>query len=354
MIPAKKAVPSCPYPYAKNRPAQRLLSQPLSVVSNGVRVLECWYDGFGRRIAKREVLSGQTNRFLYVYSGWSVIAVLDGGSGEMLEHYTRGLGVAGDIGTIVAVSNVSGGPSRTFYVHSNRRGDVTTIRSNTTTIATFDYDAYGGVRSSTGSFDMRFRFSSKELDRSSGLQYFGYRYLHSSAGRWTSQDPLGEFGGLNQYSFCGANPICFVEPVGLRRDPACVAACKREYLVRGYRARNVLLATGTGGAFGLAAGGQAALRGSAVKAGYSKIAGGGKSRQAGNILRKAILDRGGRTIGPKSTALGRGVRAFGRAKWIGPAAAYTAAVGVLSLHAHNLAGYWGCVSGCRRFRLACH
>ncbi len=34
-----------------------------SATSNGIEVLRCWYDGAGRRIAKTEIVGGQTNRW---------------------------------------------------------------------------------------------------------------------------------------------------------------------------------------------------------------------------------------------------------------------------------------------------
>ena len=34
-------------------------------------------------------------------------------------------------------------------------------------------------------------------------------------GRWLSKDPIGISGGLNQYVFCGNNPVNFRDPLGL-------------------------------------------------------------------------------------------------------------------------------------------
>lgn len=182
------------------------------VTSNGVSLLQCWYDGMGRRIAKKEVVGGQTNRFMYVYDGWTVLAVLNG-NGQLLEYYTRGIGLGGDIGTIVAERNL--GNNTTYYYHSNHRGDVTCVRSGTTTVATYDYTAYGEKRSSSGSYSSRFRFSSKELDESTGFYYFGLRFYGPTIGRWTTQDPLKELGGLNQYVAFNNNPVNCQDPLGL-------------------------------------------------------------------------------------------------------------------------------------------
>ena len=183
--------------------------------SNGVAVLECWYDGIGRRIAKREILGGVTNAVQYVWEGWSIMAVLDE-TGALLESYTRGVGVAYDIGSLVAVHHHSGTHSGlSYYLHHNHRGDVTSVQSGTSTIATYSYAAYGEVTPETGTYESRFGFSSKEEDAAAGLLYFGFRYYAPEDGRWTTQDPIGLKGGMNQYVAFGGNAVCFLDMLGL-------------------------------------------------------------------------------------------------------------------------------------------
>jgi len=46
-----------------------------------------------------------------------------------------------------------------------------------------------------------FRFSTKYQDDETDLVYYDFRYLNTSTGRWLSQDPAGERGGLNLYCF---------------------------------------------------------------------------------------------------------------------------------------------------------
>jgi len=185
------------------------------VTMNGATNFMCWYDGFGRRIAKQEIISGQTNRCYYAYDGWSVVAVLNE-KGQILEHYTRGLGLVSDIGTIIAETRfTNGSPIATYTYHHNHRGDVTTIRNGATTIATLDYEAFGAIRTKTGSYSPRFAFSSKELDQSNGLYYFGYRMYSTIMGRFVTTDPLGEKGGPNLYLFTDNNPLVSVDTDGL-------------------------------------------------------------------------------------------------------------------------------------------
>jgi len=188
----------------------------VKVTSNGVVVLESWYDAIGRRIAKREVKSGQTNEVIYVYDGWSPLAVLDR-AGNILEVYTRGNGIAQDIGTLVAATYLPGASSTgTYYLLNNHRGDVTGVRSGVMTVATVDYRPFGETRFSTGNIDLRYRFSSMELDQSVGIYFYGFRSYSPVLGVWTSQEPLGEAASLNLHAFVANNPIRYVDILGLR------------------------------------------------------------------------------------------------------------------------------------------
>jgi RHS repeat-associated protein len=196
----------------------------VSVTSNSVVVLQCWYDGSGHRIAKREIIGTTTNTWQYVWDGWNLIAVL-GADGSLKEFYTRGVGIAGDIGTLVAVTYyTSGYPSATYYLHNNHRGDVILARQGTNTVATLDYAPYGELRSHSGSYTARLRFSSKEYDVSTGLYHFPYRYYAPQWARWINRDLLYSSyeAGLirskasaNLYPYAGDNPVKHVDPLGL-------------------------------------------------------------------------------------------------------------------------------------------
>jgi RHS repeat-associated protein len=183
--------------------------------SNGVPILECWYDSIGRRIAKKEIVNGQTNHYQYVYDGWIILGVLNQ-HGQLIEYYTRGSGIAGDIGTLVAETKFTNGvPANTYYYHCNHRGDVTVVRQGTNTVAGYDYAPFGELRASTGSYNSRFKYSSKEYDLSTGLYNFGYRMYSPMLSRWCSRDALWENGGLNLYAYVGNAPLDNVDIDGL-------------------------------------------------------------------------------------------------------------------------------------------
>ena len=65
------------------------------------------------------------------------------------------------------------------------------------------------------------KFSDKERDEETGLDYFGARYYSSKNYRWLSVDPivsnskaLSNAQLWNLYSFCRNNPIAFIDPDG--------------------------------------------------------------------------------------------------------------------------------------------
>ena len=193
------------------------LNQLVSASLGGATVLQNWYDAYGRRIAKQEVIGGATNKWYYVYDGWAVIAVLNGTNGALVESYTRGVGLAGDVGTLIAARHHAGTyNNQVIYLHSNHRGDVILARSGATTIGACDYAPYGALRSTSGAYDSRFKFSSKERDASADVYYFGFRFYDPNLQRWLNRDPLGEAGGINLYQYAGNSPVNFVDAYGLQ------------------------------------------------------------------------------------------------------------------------------------------
>jgi len=185
------------------------------VSSNGVVVLRNAYDGGSRRIAKTEVVGGQTKKWLYISDGWEIVGVLNE-YGQMRETFTRGTGLAGDIGTLVAVTHHTGSGMTpgTYYLHHNHRGDVTHARSGTTTVGTCDYFAYGTLKSQTGTDVCRFKFSSKEREASCGFSYYGFRIYAPQWQRWLNRDPVAEGGGINLYQYLFNEPLGWLDPEG--------------------------------------------------------------------------------------------------------------------------------------------
>jgi len=82
-----------------------------------------------------------------------------------------------------------------------------------------EYFSYGGTafRASDSATDVsakRYRYTGKERDAETGLDYVGLRYYAAWLGRWTSTDPAGLIDGTNLYRYAASNPVVFVDARG--------------------------------------------------------------------------------------------------------------------------------------------
>src|SRR5262249_8421001 len=88
-----------------------------------------------------------------------------------------------------------------------------------------DYYPWGGELQFLNNDTNHYKFTGKERDSESGLDYFGARYYSNGLGRWVSADwsampepvPYADFGdpqSLNLYGFVGGNPASKVDPDG--------------------------------------------------------------------------------------------------------------------------------------------
>jgi RHS repeat-associated protein len=64
----------------------------------------------------------------------------------------------------------------------------------------------------------RYRYTGKERDEETGLQYNRARYYACWLGRWTSADPIGVGDGTNLYSYVNNSPVVMHDPNGTDGD----------------------------------------------------------------------------------------------------------------------------------------
>ncbi len=162
------------------------------------------YDGLGRRIEK--VANGQTKR--YIYDGEDILLEYDG-TNTLQARYTHGPGIDEPIAVTKGAN--------TFFYHQDGLGSVTDLTDSAgATAKRYSYDAYGTILESPGTVDQPYTYTGREFDSESGLYYYRARAYESVTGRFIQKDPIGFRGGeTNLYSYVGANPIRWIDPMGL-------------------------------------------------------------------------------------------------------------------------------------------
>jgi RHS repeat-associated protein len=127
---------------------------------------------------------------------------------------------AGGVGGLLMVSEISNSQISNYYPTYDGNGNVSEYLDSTgTVVAHYEYDPFGKTTVATGPKANNFahRFSTKPLDATTGLYYYGYRFYDPNSGRWPSRDPIGERGGLNLYGFVGNNAVNWVDVLGLSK-----------------------------------------------------------------------------------------------------------------------------------------
>jgi RHS repeat-associated protein len=151
------------------------------------------YDGDGRRVSK--TVNGVTT--VLVYDPF----------GQLAQEYG---------GPAIPASE-----SGTRYITADHLGSTRLVTKPDGTIAqTYDYLPFG--QEFTPSTDTnRFRFTGKERDAETGLDFFEARYLSSAQGRFSSPDPLTGTAlhiinpqRWNMYAYALNNPLAYTDPDG--------------------------------------------------------------------------------------------------------------------------------------------
>lgn len=109
-----------------------------------------------------------------------------------------------------------------FYTSDQINSTRVVMDSNGTKVYSAVYDAYGGVlNTSPFEYDPVLKFSGKERDHESELDYFGARYYNHTHSRFISTDPIiNKEEALynpqlwNLYSYCRNNPVTYLDPDG--------------------------------------------------------------------------------------------------------------------------------------------
>jgi RHS repeat-associated protein len=144
------------------------------------------YDALGHRIEK-DVWTASTGTVVsrFAYDGPDVWVDLSG-SNALQTRYLHGNAVD------QLFARVSAAGAAAWYL-TDRLGTVRDLVDNSGILQDhLTYDPFGNVLSeSNASFGGRYKFTGRELDAETGLQYNRARYYDAAHGRWISQDPIG-------------------------------------------------------------------------------------------------------------------------------------------------------------------
>ena len=165
------------------------------------------YDGAGRRV-KKEAPAATT---VYVYDAMGQLAA-EYATGVQAKTGTEYLTVD-HLGSTRLVTNASGTVvSRHDFLPFGE--EINAGVGGRTTSMGYAQDPYAAI-------DPTQRFTGKERDAETGLDYFGARYLSGAMGRFTGSDPLLASARLdnpqswNRYAYAFNSPLRYTDPTGM-------------------------------------------------------------------------------------------------------------------------------------------
>ncbi len=165
------------------------------------------YDGDGRRVKK-------STGPLYWYSAAGDVLAESSTGGTLTAEYVF------FHGRRIARRDAASGAIR--YYFSDHLGSASVITNEAGTIVEeSQYFPFGAERAVLNGDTNPYKFTGKERDSETGLDYFGARYYGSTMGRFTSADPISlkqnrlfDPQRLNLYAYCHNNPLTCMDPDG--------------------------------------------------------------------------------------------------------------------------------------------
>jgi RHS repeat-associated protein len=107
---------------------------------------------------------------------------------------------------------------QTYHLYDGLGSTTGLVDGSGKSVASYDYDVFGAIRSQTGSSPNEFTFTGEQVD-DTGLQYLRARYYDPSIGRFLTRDSVGGSvalpQSLNRYCYTVNDPVNLVDPWGL-------------------------------------------------------------------------------------------------------------------------------------------
>ncbi len=111
-----------------------------------------------------------------------------------------------------------------YHYHLDHLGTPKELSNNSGEVVwRVQYKTYGNVAvKEIEEVENNLRFQGQYFDEETGLHYNRHRYYDPGTGQFTTQDPIGLLGGVNNYQYA-PNPITWLDPYGLK--------CKEGYAI---------------------------------------------------------------------------------------------------------------------------
>lgn len=188
-------------------------SRLFQLIENGVLKAEYIYNDQGQRT--RKIIhnsNSSTQTILYHYDGMGYLIAETDASGLVIRDYiwAEGMYPMAQIDRVAAVDRVS-------YLHTDHlmTNRLATNR-NRTVVWRWEGEAFGNTApTELAGIKVNLRFPGQYIDDETGFYYSYFRYYDPNTGRYITSDPLGIMGGLNIYLYADANPIRYIDPLGL-------------------------------------------------------------------------------------------------------------------------------------------
>ncbi|NJM47105.1 MAG: hypothetical protein HC860_13860 [Alkalinema sp. RU_4_3] len=223
---------------------------------------ESVYDALGNRVAS--IANGVRSDYLVDPFGWgNVVGEYSGSS--VITNYTHGIGLVGRFS----------GSDAAYYDFDSIGSAIGLTNSSGTYVNRYSYRPFGENLIATELIPNSFEFSGQWglMNEANGLDFVRARYQMPSIGRFMSNDPIGQAGGINLYTYAANNPVTLTDPDGQSPLAIAGAAIGGIYGLVSYAVSNSPKDWSVRGGFGAAAGG--ALYGGVIgaTAGWSLLAG---------------------------------------------------------------------------------
>lgn len=168
------------------------------------------YSFSGKRVMKYPT-SNPSARTFYIFSGIDVVGEVSSDSPNVAYTWgSSGLISQHDIGSNLSLWYAYGPQDETRYMT-----DDTGVVADS-----YRYDGYGRSTYVNGSDVNPFRYGGKTgyySEGEAGMMLATFRWSMPTLARWANRDPIGYWGGANQYEYVNGRPTYFIDPLGL--DP---------------------------------------------------------------------------------------------------------------------------------------